>query len=112
MKVCALAGASDVSPAVSDAAKSCAESLLKRLFEWRSEDDQRPPLADNALLVHLGLIKSEERKYRPPWDTNACVRALRPLTNHGYFPRRTAESIHLLLAKNNSNNNSNTISTT
>lgn len=100
MKVCALAGAKDVTPEVTGVASKCSEHLFRCLFEWRSKDEQRSPLTDNALCVHLGLIKSEERKYRPPWDTSACIRAVQTARKFDFFPKHTAETIDLFISNN------------
>lgn len=97
MKVSSLS--TDQSNEAASAAITCSNHLYKRLFEWAHGEDQRSALLDNALLVQLGLIKAEDKKYRPPWNLPACMKALGEARRQSYFPKRTSDCITLFMEK-------------
>lgn len=95
MKVSALA--SDTKPEVAKQALTCSEVLYKRLFEWGKEEEFRMALLNNSLLVHLGLIKCENRKYRPPWNLDGCMKALENVKSKNYFPKDTSDCLTVIM---------------
>lgn len=97
MKVSSLS--CDAKTEVSSLALSVSETLYQRLFEWARGDNQRTAFVDNALLVELGLIKSEDKKYRPPWNVDACIAAVQKIRNKDYFPTSTGNCLELFLKK-------------
>lgn len=87
----------DPNPLVVKQAMTCSEILYKRLFEWGKEEDNRLALLNNCLLVHLGLIKSEDRKYRPPWNLVGCMKTLENVRSKNYFPKDTDDCLTIIM---------------
>lgn len=62
------------------------DRLLKKSFD-RQESVSRLP---NELLVAMGLIKSEEKRYKPDVDMSSMLRLLRHAVTQPYFPKTSA----------------------
>eukprot|EP00058_Branchiostoma_floridae_P016029 XP_002601517.1 hypothetical protein BRAFLDRAFT_95757 [Branchiostoma floridae] len=73
--------------AVKSAAFQCADAILTRSLQ--SEESQ-PTLIANGLLVHMGLLKSEE-KVQPISDLQGPLILLQHIFQQVYFPRSLAQ---------------------
>ncbi|XP_044269060.1 ran GTPase-activating protein 1 [Tribolium madens] len=99
MKVASLANSSKEN--VSTLALSCSERLYKELFSW-SEKTNNSCLVNNTILVHLGLIKSEDKKFKPTWNMDACAKALRSVMDKNYVTEITKNTFTVFLQKDKS----------
>ncbi|XP_039300630.1 uncharacterized protein LOC120355937 [Nilaparvata lugens] len=67
MKVSALVGAGNGSE-VDKAALTCSDHLYQHLCNW-SKTNNDFSLVSNTLLVHLGLMKSEDKSFKITYNT-------------------------------------------
>ncbi|CAH1266837.1 RANGAP1 [Branchiostoma lanceolatum] len=72
---------------VKSAAFQCADAILTRSLQSK---DSQPPLIANSLLVHMGLLKSEE-KVQPVRDLQGPLILLQHIFQQVYFPRSLAQ---------------------
>ncbi|XP_078600658.1 ran GTPase-activating protein 1-like isoform X2 [Branchiostoma floridae x Branchiostoma japonicum] len=84
--------------AVKSAAFQCADAILTRSLQ--SEESQ-PTLIANGLLVHMGLLKSEE-KVQPISDLQGPLILLQHIFQQVYFPRSLAQLFIAFLTRPNS----------
>nr|CAH7734741.1 unnamed protein product [Callosobruchus chinensis] len=94
MKISALSSNSETD--VSDASLKCAEYLYKELFIWAQKEDHLWPVV-NSLLIHLGLMKGEDKKFKPTWNVRACFRVLKTIFPKNYFPESIRTSLKLFM---------------
>ncbi|XP_076286300.1 ran GTPase activating protein [Lasioglossum baleicum] len=74
-------------------------SLYSELFSFAKENDQTSIL-NNALLVNLGLIKSENKQSgKIDWDLEGCFKALETIIYKDYFLDDTRNTLKLFLDK-------------
>ncbi|XP_076649744.1 ran GTPase activating protein [Halictus rubicundus] len=74
-------------------------SLYSKLFSFAKENDQTSIL-NNALLVNLGLIKSENKQSgKIDWDLEGCFKALETIIHKDYFLDDTRNTLKLFLDK-------------
>lgn len=75
----------------------CTDDILKQLFE--SGGDNPGPLIANAYLVYLGILKGEDKKYRPPSDITGPLIVLEHAVRQAYFPRNAKKLICAFMDK-------------
>ncbi|XP_074032816.1 uncharacterized protein [Leptinotarsa decemlineata] len=92
MKVPALSN--NMKPEVADSALKCSESLYKGLFSW-AQKTEKISLVINAILVNLGLIKSEDKKAKVTWNLEGCLYALKYIAIENYVPDSTKDSVFI-----------------
>ncbi|KAG8311752.1 hypothetical protein J6590_037362 [Homalodisca vitripennis] len=95
MKVSGLA----VERSVTQEAQDCAITLYRELFTWANSQNNLS-LVNNMLLVHLGLIKSEDKKWKPVYNQVGCRIVLKQAMAQNYFPQNSRETINCFLQKN------------
>uniref|UniRef100_A0A1B6KVR9 Ran-GTPase activating protein 1 C-terminal domain-containing protein n=1 Tax=Graphocephala atropunctata TaxID=36148 RepID=A0A1B6KVR9_9HEMI len=83
---------------VAQAAMDCANTLYRELFTWATAHDNLS-LVNNSLLVHLGLIKNEDKKWRAEYNQVGCKIALKQAMAQNYFPQSSRETINCFLQK-------------
>ncbi|KAF2879068.1 hypothetical protein ILUMI_27103 [Ignelater luminosus] len=83
---------------VSKAALNCSEFLYKELFTW-AQKNNKISLVNNALLVHLGLIKSEDKKFKPTWKLEGCLSVLEHIVKQNYVPEFTKETLRVFMGR-------------
>ncbi|XP_066287641.1 ran GTPase-activating protein 1-like [Branchiostoma lanceolatum] len=83
---------------VKSAAFQCADAILTRSLQSK---DSQPPLIANSLLVHMGLLKSEE-KVQPVRDLQGPLILLQHIFQQVYFPRSLAQLFIAFLTRPNS----------
>nr|XP_022917466.1 ran GTPase-activating protein 1 [Onthophagus taurus] len=74
----------------------CTDYLYKKIFTM--ENDGNYSLVNNSLLVHLGLIKSEDKK-ELDWDLGGCLKALQSALRKSYLPDSTKSVLWVFLEK-------------
>ncbi|KAJ9575851.1 hypothetical protein L9F63_007309, partial [Diploptera punctata] len=94
MKISAICG-SNSDPA-KQAALKCSDALYKELFKW-AEKQEQTSIVNNSLLVHLGLIKSEDKKMKLLWNLDGCMTALENAVRQDYFPQGARETLQIFL---------------
>uniref|UniRef100_T1IIM9 Ran-GTPase activating protein 1 C-terminal domain-containing protein n=1 Tax=Strigamia maritima TaxID=126957 RepID=T1IIM9_STRMM len=85
---------------VKDAAFECADALLMEVFELAEKQDRLSVLS-NSLLVQLGLIKSEDKTFKPMTDLTGPLIVLEHVVRQPYFSRITKEILQLFLSRPN-----------
>ncbi|XP_030839769.1 ran GTPase-activating protein 1 [Strongylocentrotus purpuratus] len=83
---------------VKNAVYQCTDAILKKLF---SSEKCTPESVVNALLVHLGLIKGED-KLRPVGDPSGMLLTLGHAVKQQYYPKSTAPIFMTFLSRPNS----------
>ncbi|KAJ8037375.1 Ran GTPase-activating protein 1 [Holothuria leucospilota] len=73
-------------PKVKQSVQQCADALLSELF--KSENCRAENVA-NEFLVHLGYIKSEDKKFKPVSNPVGLLQTLDHVVQQEYFPRKT-----------------------
>ncbi|VEN64230.1 unnamed protein product [Callosobruchus maculatus] len=94
MKISALSNNSEKD--VSDASANCAEYLYKQLFIWAQQEDHLWPVM-NSLLINLGLLKGEDKKFKPTWNLEGCFTVLKTIIPKNYFPESIRKTIKLFI---------------
>ncbi|XP_076248152.1 ran GTPase activating protein [Calliopsis andreniformis] len=85
-------------------AQSYTDALYLELCSFAAKTDQISIL-NNALLVNLGLIKSEDKRNRKiDWDLEGCFKALEQVVQKDYFLKETRTTLKLFLEKPVKNN--------
>ncbi|KAK7791512.1 hypothetical protein R5R35_010892 [Gryllus longicercus] len=79
---------------VRQAAFSCCNLLYEELFKWAKKTNKFS-IVNNALLVHLGLIKSEDKSLKLTWNIDGCMLALENAMKQPFFPEDTQEIVHV-----------------
>ncbi|XP_039300629.1 ran GTPase-activating protein 1-like, partial [Nilaparvata lugens] len=97
MKVSALVGAGNGSE-VDKAALTCSDHLYQHLCNW-SKTNNDFSLVSNTLLVHLGLMKSEDKSFKITYNTHGCRAALQQAMTQNYFPTQVKETMQFFLNK-------------
>ncbi|RZC35372.1 ran GTPase-activating protein 1 [Asbolus verrucosus] len=83
---------------ISKLALDCSEKLYKELFTW-SEYAKNSAIINNTLLVNLGLIKSEDKKFKPTWNLEGCLNALKNVINKTFVSETAKVTLELFLHK-------------
>ncbi|ESO83840.1 hypothetical protein LOTGIDRAFT_168884 [Lottia gigantea] len=73
----------------------CADELLKSIVKDESESS----LFTNLYLVKLGLIKGEDKKYRPPTDVSGPLLVLTHIIQQEYIAHISREILQIFIAK-------------
>ncbi|PSN49681.1 Ran GTPase-activating protein 1 [Blattella germanica] len=79
-------------------ALACSDAIYRDLFKW-SEKHNKMSLVNNMLLVHLGLIKSEDKGMKLSWNLDGCLLSLEHAIKQDYFPQGTRETLQLFLGR-------------
>lgn len=79
---------------VSDIAKTTSTELYKLLFNR----DVNVSDINSALLIHLGLMKSED-KLKPTWNLEGCFLALEQIADSNFLPEATKDTLVIFLAR-------------
>uniref|UniRef100_T1IT55 Ran-GTPase activating protein 1 C-terminal domain-containing protein n=1 Tax=Strigamia maritima TaxID=126957 RepID=T1IT55_STRMM len=85
---------------VKDAAFECADAHLMEVFELAEKQDCLSVLS-NSLLVQLGLIKSEDKTFKPMTDLTGPLIVLEHVVSQPYFSRIKKEILQLFLSRPN-----------
>nr|XP_023018802.1 LOW QUALITY PROTEIN: ran GTPase-activating protein 1-like [Leptinotarsa decemlineata] len=96
----------NMKPEVADSALKCSESLYKDLFSW-AQKTEKTSLVNNAILVNLGLIKSEDKKAKVTWNLEGCLYALKYIANKNYVPDSTKDSLKVFIERDIQGNKDN-----
>ncbi|KRT85406.1 hypothetical protein AMK59_1476 [Oryctes borbonicus] len=81
----------------------CTELLFKELFTHAQNSDNLS-IMNNCLLVYLGLIKSEDKKFKPTWNIDGCLIALHNVVKKNYVPESTKNTLKVFMQKEVTNN--------
>ncbi|XP_063244843.1 ran GTPase-activating protein 1 isoform X2 [Bacillus rossius redtenbacheri] len=96
MKVSALSSHSDVM--VRSSALECTEMLYQEVFRWGQMEDQNVELI-NSLLVHLGLLKTDDKLFVRAWNLEGCISALKHVIKQNYLPNTAKDTVTLFLKR-------------
>lgn len=93
MKVCSVVTPGD--DKTKAAACECAALILERTLAQSEENVVN--LVTNSILVSLGLIKSEDKKYKPPNDITGALIVLEYLVQQSYFPKSAKDMLEIFI---------------
>ncbi|CAL1543294.1 unnamed protein product [Lymnaea stagnalis] len=74
----------------------CADRLLQNLFQ---HVNNAGALIANSFLVFLGLLKGEDKKYKPPASITGALLVLEHVVRQPYFPKLARDMIQILMSK-------------
>ncbi|KAB0795948.1 hypothetical protein PPYR_10009 [Photinus pyralis] len=83
---------------VAQCAVGCSEQLYRELYTWAEKNDT-VSLVNNNLLVHLGLIKCEDKKFKPKWNTEACLSTLKAVLTKQCIPQSATATLKFFVDK-------------
>ncbi|GAB6031375.1 hypothetical protein CHUAL_009158 [Chamberlinius hualienensis] len=81
-----------------DSAFACCDEILSKTFR-KAEDIDNIPTLSNCILVHLGLIKSEDKNIEPPEDLSGPFLVLERCIRQPYFAKSTIEILKVFLSR-------------
>ncbi|KAJ8667480.1 hypothetical protein QAD02_009143 [Eretmocerus hayati] len=97
MKVSALCASGYIDVRVP--AEQVTERLYSELFKTATENNRVPSL-NNALLVNLGLLKSEDKAAsKIDWNLEGCFKALEKVCQRDYFLPQTRDTLKVFIDK-------------
>ncbi|XP_076622832.1 ran GTPase activating protein [Colletes latitarsis] len=97
MKVSAKCACSDIN--VRMKAQTLTDALYSKLCSFAVENDEIS-IWNNALLVNLGLIKSEDKRTgKIVWNLEGCFKALEQVAQQDYFLAETRDTLKIFLEK-------------
>ncbi|KAG8038321.1 hypothetical protein G9C98_006648 [Cotesia typhae] len=97
MKVSALCGSGYGDIRVE--AEKLSDQLYSHLFDYATTNNQMS-YVNNNLLVHLGLIKGENKNSnKADWNLEGCFKALEKISQQDYFPPLTRAMLKLLIER-------------
>ncbi|XP_011868365.1 PREDICTED: ran GTPase-activating protein 1 [Vollenhovia emeryi] len=97
MKVSALCGSGYINVRIK--AEFLSDALYAKLFSYAVENNIISNL-NNALLVNLGLLKSEDKTSgKIDWNLEGCFKALEKVTQRDYFSAQTRSMLKVFLEK-------------
>ncbi|KAI4471845.1 ran gtpase-activating protein 1 [Holotrichia oblita] len=76
----------------------CTELLFEELVK-RSQNSDSLSIMNNFLLVYLGFIKSEDKKFKPTWNIDGCLIALHNVVKKNYMPESTKNTLKVFIQK-------------
>lgn len=79
------------------AACECADALLTRMFNDGGENVG--VTMSNEVLVHLGILKSEDKKFTPVTNLNGPLIVLNHVVQQAYFPKISRDILQAFIAK-------------
>lgn len=82
-------------------AKTCTDTIFSELLQ--SKDEPTECLLSNSLLVHMGLIKCEDKHYKPPGDLTGALIVLEHCVQQAYFHGLAKEILSTFISKPSSN---------
>jgi Ran GTPase-activating protein 1 len=83
----------------------CADAILSRAYQ-QAEATSTCSVLSNALLVHLGLIKSEDKNFHAPKLTNDSLSVLQHVVQQSYFPQSAKHTLAFFIAQSKSKSES------
>ncbi|XP_013775322.1 ran GTPase-activating protein 1-like [Limulus polyphemus] len=85
---------------VKTAAQNCADAVFMAAYQEAGSSSTESVLT-NTLLVYLGLIKSEDKKFRPVSDLYGPIVLLEHIVKQGYFKNSSKDVLHLFFSRPN-----------
>ncbi|XP_064608240.1 ran GTPase-activating protein 1-like [Liolophura sinensis] len=80
-----------------DAACDCADKLLSEVM--KSDPEKQGVQVSNAILVYLGLIKGEDKKYKAPSDITGPLLVLTHVVQQPYFTKSARDILLAFICK-------------
>uniref|UniRef100_A0A8D8Q5G4 Ran GTPase-activating protein 1 n=1 Tax=Cacopsylla melanoneura TaxID=428564 RepID=A0A8D8Q5G4_9HEMI len=93
MKVSSLVPSTTTLQSPSNSVFECTKALYRALFSWASSGSDKLSTVTNTLLVHLGLIKSEDKSFKITYNVLGCLTAVRLLSEAKLLPPQTEEQL-------------------
>ena len=81
---------------VAESALACSEVLYRELYTWAEKNDNAS-LINNNLLVHLGLIKCEDKKFKTKWNTESCLSTLEKILKTNSIPQSATDTLKFFM---------------
>ncbi|KAK5643027.1 hypothetical protein RI129_009194 [Pyrocoelia pectoralis] len=83
---------------IAQSAIACSAVLYGEIYSWAEKND-KVSLVNNNILVHLGLIKCEDKKFKPKWNVEACVSTLKNVLTTNIIPQSAASTLNFFIEK-------------
>lgn len=83
---------------VAKTALKSTESLYKELFAWSQKND-KTSLVNNFILISMGLIKCEDKRFKPFWNIPGCLTSLKNLSKLNFTPDSTKNTIKVFMER-------------
>ncbi|XP_062605951.1 ran GTPase-activating protein 1-like [Saccostrea cucullata] len=80
-----------------DAACDCADQIIEETVKCNTENDA--VILANTILVYLGILKGEDKSYRPPNDITGPLLVLEHIVRQPYFPKYSREMLQAFFSK-------------
>ncbi|KAF2351528.1 Leucine-rich repeat [Trinorchestia longiramus] len=80
------------------AVSSVVQTLGKAIFS-RAEEHMLVSFTTNTLLVYLGLIKCEDKKFSVTWEQRGVLRSLATLVKEKYFPQDAKNTLTYFISR-------------
>lgn len=81
-------------------AQTVAVELYKDCFEYARKTNQTARVY-RFVLIQLGLLKSEDKTFKPAYNVTACRSALQQAIKADVIPKEAADIINCFLNENN-----------
>lgn len=85
---------------VEESVKNTTVLLFKTAFTTAQQEDLLS-VAVNSLLVHLGFIKCEDKKFKLEWDLGGCLLMLTSFVNQKLLPVEVKRTLQFFLSRTN-----------
>ncbi|CAH1123149.1 unnamed protein product [Ceutorhynchus assimilis] len=102
MKVSSLSNNAD--PEVANISTTIAEKMYEELFVWGKTQKDALVIIQNNILVHLGLIKSEDKKFKPKWKLDGCLNVLKNVCQKNFVPDNAKLMVKCFIERDINNN--------
>ncbi|XP_078324728.1 ran GTPase-activating protein 1-like [Crassostrea virginica] len=80
-----------------EAACDCADQIIEEAVKCNQENDA--VLLANTILVHIGVLKGEEKTYKPPSNITGPLLVLEHIVRQPYFPKFSREMLQAFCSK-------------
>lgn len=80
------------------AVTAAVNSLGKQVFAT-AKQHQLVSFTTNSLLIHLGLVKCEDKKFSPAREQRAVLRSLSSLVSQDYFPQDAKNTLQFFVSR-------------
>ena len=80
-----------------NAAYECADAVMSKVCN--SQEGNIGALISNAILVHIGLLKGENKKLNPPSNIIGPLIVLSHIVKQSYFPKDAKDILQFILAR-------------
>ncbi|XP_056011418.1 ran GTPase-activating protein 1-like [Ostrea edulis] len=82
---------------IKEAACDCADQIIEEAVKCNRENDA--VLLSNTILVYMGVLKGEDKSYKPPSNITGPLLVLEHIVRQPYFPKFSREMLQAFCSK-------------